>query len=367
MEVFDDTITVEEIEDLCRKVEAFYAERGNPKINIVWLADLILKRLTNDLDYYINVEGTKGFGKSNLILLLSLIQCRYSGIWENTITKKKVKVYPRTKPLPKEWKHIEYGFQFKKNMSFLDDAGEMKKKFYSIDKYMPFIVDEGSKNLHKYQWATKLQFMLVQMSDTERYQNKSFYICFPNFKELNPTFRNDRVNMRLYLFNKNVTKHYAQCIISIRDVNRHVLDKWHTDDNAKKFEDLLRNVPTATRAPHHVLYAESKLQGYAGYFDVPELKIIAPRIWDIYMHYKITNAQRQKDDTPIEEEESKRMQSLKLNNYRLIQFLKLKFPDISNVKIGEIMNCSASFVSKSLNENNRNFEETMNYLKEIRL
>lgn len=56
----DDKISVEEIDDLIKKVEEFYFERGNPRMNIIWLANLILKRLKLDRDYFINIEGLKG-------------------------------------------------------------------------------------------------------------------------------------------------------------------------------------------------------------------------------------------------------------------------------------------------------------------
>ena len=56
----DDKISVKEINELMKKVDEFYFERGNPRMNIVWLSNLILKRLKLDRDYYINIEGLKG-------------------------------------------------------------------------------------------------------------------------------------------------------------------------------------------------------------------------------------------------------------------------------------------------------------------
>jgi hypothetical protein len=81
-------------------------------------------------------------------------------------------------------------------------------------------------------------------------------------------------------------------------------------------------VPIARRAAHHVLYAESKLQGYAGNFDVPELKHIAPRIWDIYMQYKIMNAQKQKDDENGGELETAIVKRWKFHAFKLLSFIK---------------------------------------------
>jgi hypothetical protein len=349
-ETNSDEITVQEVQDLVKRVEDFYRERENPKINLIWLADTILKRLYNDLDYYVNIEGKKGFGKSNAILLLAILQCRFCGLWKNKKTGKIVNVLPRSKPLPEPWEHIKFGFQFDRNMSFLDNTEVVKKKFYGLDRYHPFIIDEGSKNLHKYQWANKLQFLLVKMSDTERYQNKAFYVCFPNFRELNSTFRNDRIEMRIFLYNKNVHKHFSSAIINIKDVNRHVFDPWHTEDNAKDFEYLLRRVPAATRGASHILYAESKLKGYAGYFDVPELAFISPKIWATYMKYKIANAQKDSADSEDDEKlDSKRIKKLKEGTYSLISFIKARLPDINNVEISKILDVTPMTISKLLN------------------
>lgn len=55
-----DTISVEDINKLWDGVEKFYKERNYPRLNIVWLADTFLKRLKNDNDYWVNVEGRKG-------------------------------------------------------------------------------------------------------------------------------------------------------------------------------------------------------------------------------------------------------------------------------------------------------------------
>ena len=327
----DDEISVEEIEDIMNEISKFYEERGSPRINIVWLANLILKRLMLDRDYYVNIEGIKGTGKSNFILLLSLIQCRYSGLWKNKETGKIVKVLPRIKPLPEPWEHISFGFSFKNNMSFLDDSEDVKFKFNSLDRYQPYIIDEGSKNLHKYQWNNKLQFLLVRMSDTERWQNKSVYVCFPNFKELNSAFRNDRIFMRIYLYDRDIKKGFASCILSLRDMNRYITDPWHTDENAKMYEHILKKVPIALRNSSHILNTEKKLKNFAANFDVPSLEKIAPRIWDIYMKYKTYYANKDAQVIDLsEDEDNVRIIKLKTSIRKMIEYMKMLNPNLSN-------------------------------------
>lgn len=284
---------------------------------------------------------THNSGKSNFILLLSLIQTRYSGIYKDTKTGALIKVMPRVKPMPDRYKQLSVGFSFRNNMSFLDESDDVKRKFNGIDKYHPLIIDEGSKNLHKYQWNNKLQFLLVRMSDTERWQNKSVYVCFPNFKELNPAFRNDRIMMRIYLYDRNKNQGYSSCILSLKDENRYNSDPWHNDENAKEYEYILRKTNIAMRTPAHILMAERKLKNYAGNFEVPSLEKIAPRIWDIYMKYKTYYANKDAAGINLkEEEESVKVTKLKVNVRKLIDYVQKNLPDLTKKDLQKISGLS---------------------------
>lgn len=342
-----DTISISEINKLWEKIDEFYRVRGYPKMNVVWLADIIIKRLRNDRDYWINTEGIKGSGKSNLVLLLALLMCRNAGLWRNRQTGKIVKVLPRINPLnDSEWEHIEFGFKFSDNMSFLDHVDDVKNKYNKLPRYSPLVLDEGSKNLHKYGWHSKLQFTLVTLSDTERYQNKACFICLPNFKELNSVFRNDRIKMRLYIYARHSGKAYSSCIISLPDTNRFVSDPWYTDENAKVYEKQLSRIPFGARSPDVILRAEKKLKGYAGNFDVPSLKHLAPRIWNIYMKYKIDNAQKELNE--IDEKEvafEQKIYAYKNSTHKLIGYIKDKLPAVTRQEISEITGLSISQIN----------------------
>lgn len=285
---------------------------------------------------------THNSGKSNMVLLMALLMCRNSGIYKNKFTNKYIKVLPRIRPLDDEWEHIEFGFQFSKNMSFLDSHLDVKMKYNRLDRYSPFIIDEGSKNLHKYNWQSKTQFMLIQLSDTERYQNKCAFVCFPNFKELNPTFRNDRIMMRVFVYFRSNAKRYSSCIISLKDENRHVIDPWYTDLNAKLYEDILKKVPFGARSPEAILRAEKRLRGYAGNFDIPSIKHISPKIWRIYMTYKIENAQKELEENLDEKEieYEKKLYSWKYATNQLINYVKEKLPHLTYKEIANISTLS---------------------------
>lgn len=231
-------------------------------------------------------------------------------------------------------------------MSYLDDTKDVKKKYFELDKYMPFAIDEGSKSLHRQKWQDSLSFSLVKLSDVSRYQNKVFFICFPHFAELNSIFRNDRIMLRLYVYHRNVDKHFASCIMSLKDTNRYVLDSWHTDDNARMYEDILKRTPPALRNHNHILYAEKKLKGFAGDFDFPELKIIAPRIWNIYLRYKIMHAEKDNAENGEEETESTRILRWKVASRNLIEWVRNQFPKMTYPEIAKIMNVATITLSQ---------------------
>jgi len=277
---------------------------------------------------------------------------RYSGLWKNKITGKVVKTLPRITPLdPNVWEQKTVNFNFDQNMSFLDKTEELKKKYNGLDRYMPFIIDEGSKNLHKYGWQNKLQQMLVQMSQTERYQNKAFFVCFPNFKELTTTFRNDRIKMRLFIYSRNTIGKYASCIISVKDVNRWISDPWNMEENAKSFSYLLKRIPASGRTARQILSAEKKLKGYTGNFEFPSLKEISPRIWDTYMKFKIDNATKEQDTDDTETVDSSRVARWKYGVKTLMFWIQQQHPEMKMSDFENLTKVSSSTLSKLKKEN----------------
>lgn len=329
-------ISPAEMENLMQQVEDFYKQRPN-EFTIFQLANLILRRLKSDRDFFMSFEGMRGTGKSNLMILLQLVICRYAGIWRNTDTNELRKVLPRMKPLPEPWIQETCSFEFSKNVSFLDKVEDLQEKFNSIDRFMPFGIDEGSKNLHKSQWQNKVAHKLVLMSDTERYQNKGFFICIPNFNELNKAFRDDRINIRIYLVVRHTNENFAECVITKKDESRWTSDPWHIDNNAKKFEYLLRKRPVAIRTPQDILKAEKKLTGFLSTMAIPNLKTMAPRLWDIYYKHKIDNAKQEhsKDDSANEQKQTKNTQKYKYAIKQLLALAKVKnkitFKDLSEL------------------------------------
>ena len=65
-----DEITVGDLDKLMIGVEKFYEERPS-KMNLVWLANTILKRLRTDKDWWANCEGIRGCLSSDTEILTS--------------------------------------------------------------------------------------------------------------------------------------------------------------------------------------------------------------------------------------------------------------------------------------------------------
>lgn len=346
-------ITPESMEQLIASLQQFYKDHPC-EIDIFRLSRAVLNKLKTDRDFFSAVEGVRGTGKSNLLLLVCLVMHAYAGYYRHRTTQVIYQALPRDKPLdPTKWERLTCSFDFDKNMSFLDNADDLSKKFNSVERYGSFAIDEGSKNLHKHNWQAKVQFKLVQLSDTERYQNKSFWICIPNFKELNSTFRNDRIQLRIYLYVRHTDLDYASAVLSMREPGRWNNDPWFVEENEKEYERILRNKPPALRTWKDVIHAERKLRGYLGEIHIPSIKSMSPKIWDTYMKYKITNAQKEleKDDEGIQSVEHKQNQHLKYAIKKMMAFLKLKFPGLRYGDFNKLTTLPTQVISSIWKEN----------------
>lgn len=149
----NDKVTVEEIEELMKNVEEFYNVRGNPKVNIVWLANLVLKRLMLDRDYYINIEGIKGCLSEDTEIITSNGKIKIKEL-KNKINKLLV-----------------YDFKTNKTTfadSLLIDSGEQEvfeietsdgRKIHATENHTFFVKDNGKiieKKLNELQSGDKL-------------------------------------------------------------------------------------------------------------------------------------------------------------------------------------------------------------------
>lgn len=342
-------ITVQEMEDLILKVEEFYKTMGNPKMGINFLAEQITKRLKSDRDYILCIEGLKGTGKSNFALLLALMMAKYNGLYKSKVSGQVVKAVGRTKPMDKDkWDRLSVDFDFDKNFSFLDDAKQIKKKFFATSRFGALVLDEGSKALHKYKWSDKLQQMLVGLSDSERWQNKATIICIPNFRELTTTFRNDRIRMRIYIYKRDDVNNYASGVIGVRDPGRWSIDPWYLDDNFKIYEHILRKYSFSDRTTSRIQFAESKLKGYVGTIHFPSIKTLAPSIWDKYFNYKVKYAMAQNnEEEDIEAEESKRITKWRYALKMVIAELKRTNPKITWTELSRLTSVSVSAVKRA--------------------
>jgi len=354
-------IPIEEFNRLMLGVEKFIEERGNPKFNIVWVSDMMLKRVQKDNDTWVCLEGQKSKGKSNTALLISLLIHRYSGVWVNTETGEKREEVPRLTPLPQPWLQTEVGFSFDKNLSFLDNAQQIREKYNLLPRFGCLVLDESIKNLLKYNFMQKAQQDLIRLSATERFQNKICLLCIPSFDELTSVFRRDRVQMRLYMYFRSTAQNSASCIMSLKNESRFSTDPWSQDYNSKLYDKLLERVNFGLRSREQILKTEKRLKGFVCDFEVPNIKHLSPKIWNIYQRLKEQNAAKEGADSEIDPQTivyEKKIYNLKYGINALITWLKEKYPEITYKKIAEITTLTPAQISTIKSEMNKNLDAT---------
>ena len=159
------------------------------------------RRLKNKYDFVWGITGGRGNGKSTLE-----IESGYM---------------------------LDDKFDLKKNLLMIPNASMIKSKFNSLDTYQVLGIDEASRSLHKHTWYDKVQQEVNAMYDTERYQYKGTMICIPNFWNLTPNFRNERVDVWIHVFARGWAS------IAIPDKNRFTEDPWHQKENMRSYRQVL--------------------------------------------------------------------------------------------------------------------------------
>ena len=101
-------------------------------------------------------------------------------------------------------------------------------------------------------------------------------------------------------------------------------------------EEILKNKPAALRSSDDILYAEKKLKGYAGNFQIPEIKQLSPKIWNIYIKYKTFHAKKDADAEDEVLDESEKIRKWKIAMKKLCDYIRIIKPNISQAELGRI-------------------------------
>jgi hypothetical protein len=209
------------------------ASRDDLTKDYLWKA--LRKKLHRKYDWFMAVSGGRGHGKSTWSIL--------SGFG------------------------IDTNFDLKKNVLYIPKAEMIKPKFFGLKPYQVLLIDEGSRGLHKHNWFDKVQQEVNAMYDTERYQYKGTIVNIPNFWNLTPNFRNERVDIWVHI----VARGYAS--IALPDKNRFCEDPWHQKENLKRYWNVLggRKILDVQADLDRLLKAEQAMDINMGIFEFPPL------------------------------------------------------------------------------------------------
>lgn len=207
---------------------------ANPELqSLAYFAKSVKKRIKRDWDLIICITGERGVGKSTLSNWLGLL--------------------------------IDDKFTLKDSVAYLPTEQGLVKKFNELSEYSYFSIDEAVRALYKMQFMNRLQQMITQMYNTERYQNKVTGLCIPRFRDLTEGFRNHLVRVWINVITRGVAVAY------VIDDDKDVKDPWHLEENFKIKKKMYRAVPVTKRTIEQKIEIERRLINYMGEFYFPDM------------------------------------------------------------------------------------------------
>lgn len=151
-----------------------------------------------DKDAVIGITGNEGIGKSALSIGLGL--------------------------------EIDPLFSVERNILYLPDVNEVKKKIYNLPPYSPVIGDEAIKIMYKLNWATKASKLLNQIYAVCRKENKISIFNMPRFNDFQEFFRNHRLKVWIHIYDGiSNRKDEGHAAVMVRTWNPIATDAWGTD------------------------------------------------------------------------------------------------------------------------------------------
>ena len=272
--------------------------------------DIVSLRLEDDSDIQIAITGEPGTGKSTL------------GIWIGWLINRDSKKV----------------FNLVKNIAYIPDQKDVIKQYNDIQSKTALIIDEAVRGMHKHQWANKMQQLLVQMFNTERYQNKATILIMPRFKDLGEYFRNERVRVWIHVQKRGTG------IVYVKDLDEHIgmEDPWHFKENIKIKQKIYKGRILTSQEER--LNAAVEANGFLGIITFPQLP------YEIEEEYKRLKLESRKPKTEAEEEEPTTMGARKYrDSLRLaVKLIKTKLK-ITNRDIGKAIGIRETIVSLWLN------------------
>lgn len=257
------------------------------------LSRKIRKRLLNDWDIVIAVEGEEGSGKSDFALHLGMC--------------------------------LDKNFDLEKNVAYMPSFKETEDKFNKLKRYSAYVMDEAIKVLYKMYFWHKLQQKIVEMYGTERKQNKCTILCIPRFIDLNENFRNHRVKIRVRIIDR------GHAVVYARDPDKDIKDPWHLKQNLHIKKRILRK-KVSERTFGEMLAAERRTINYIFDFKFDKLP---EEIWEEYKD-KVRYHKTLKPEEDDSDDTMSKIEKFKMALAMTLHYIKEENPKITLRQLSNI-------------------------------
>lgn len=270
------------------------------------LAKAFRDRIRKDWDAVIAISGEERVGKSAFAIQLGML--------------------------------IDSNFDLVKNISYIPDEKEIREQFYSLGQYQVLQIDEAIRALYKLRFFDKIQQTITEMYATEGFHNKVTILCIPRFSDLTGAFRKYRVKIHIHVIARGLA------IVYQRDDDKDIADPWHTKENLKLKEKLLK-CPINERKLVDIMEIETKTINYLGHCSFPDLD---PKIKERYNQLKEDS--RKKLDVKSKKKTYAATEKYRQAVTNLLRNSKTIDPKFSDRKYGAITGLHFTQVAKMLRE-----------------
>jgi ABC-type oligopeptide transport system ATPase subunit len=215
----------------------FYCkENENQYKNLLDFVKVLNDRIKDNGDNQVSIEGQTGSGKSTLAMCVMCLLAYRQG-------KK---------------------FSLSKEVVYLPKEKELSDRLSELKKMENLWVDEAIKSLNKLKFYDKDQIESSETIQTERFRLNTILYLLPRFYDLNSSFRNNIIKVRVWIISR-------QCAcVRVKDIHPDMgaADPWHLDENLKTLKRYNIGVKSTT---DELLVAERHLKNYLTDFTWPHL------------------------------------------------------------------------------------------------
>ena len=247
----------------------FYKKYPYEKYTIFHFVKYFKRRLKNNKDAWMAVNGDTGTGKSYMVLMSQILFGR--------------------------------PFSLVDNVTYIPKGNEIIDKFNNLN-FQTLLIDEAAKEMRAVNWQSKQQQMVNVKAMTDRFKNNWVFLNIPNFNEFTKSMRLGNIIFRAIVIYR--TDLYARVIIQRKSRNWRDEDPWNdkiANDRYKKMEKKYGELTNEM-----ILKVERGFPNTLMDFIIPNLELVLPNVTNEYQRLKLESR----------EVDKKQMELTKPDRYR---------------------------------------------------